>query len=347
MTLTKEEYTNLILENQDKLKKVIRKKVSNTSDAEDVFQETILAIFQNTGSFQEDAEFMPWAATIARNKSIDFLRQKSRNSWSSLVEQVESADDETRESLFDQFVSRVQAEEVAPEEVEKVAANILNLRNQNVTLTPEQAESVISLSLYAPDSAVSFEWDSMWEMTGALPKRRFPPRRRKPIDPDRLKALGERLKIAFESDDKMNEIFVVSPEIRKLIRFRLEDGLKVAIDMGVKEAIDAGKFEQLARDLGRLEQQKMLIWQKDLAHEMKIRMERRHKELENIHELTKLGHLEKMKEFHALRRLESLESLKQLEALGFVPNFDSDSIRIVIEKSVKEAIKQAEMQDDQ
>ena len=38
-------------------------------------------------------------------------------------------------NLFDQFAKKVEAKEIDPDDVEQIAANILNLRNQNATLT--------------------------------------------------------------------------------------------------------------------------------------------------------------------------------------------------------------------
>ena len=48
------------------------------TDAEDVMQETLLAIHLKRQSWDEDAPFGPWLRAIARHKMIDTLRRRGR-----------------------------------------------------------------------------------------------------------------------------------------------------------------------------------------------------------------------------------------------------------------------------
>ncbi len=48
------------------------------TDAEDVVQETLLAIHLKRQSWDEDAPFGPWLRAIARHKMIDALRKRGR-----------------------------------------------------------------------------------------------------------------------------------------------------------------------------------------------------------------------------------------------------------------------------
>jgi RNA polymerase sigma-70 factor, ECF subfamily len=48
------------------------------TDAEDVVQETLLAIHLKRQSWDEDAPFGPWLRTIAHHKMIDVLRRRGR-----------------------------------------------------------------------------------------------------------------------------------------------------------------------------------------------------------------------------------------------------------------------------
>jgi RNA polymerase sigma-70 factor (ECF subfamily) len=52
--------------------------VHSLADAEDVFQQTSLALWQNFDQFQPDSDFGAWAATIARHRILNFLRTKRR-----------------------------------------------------------------------------------------------------------------------------------------------------------------------------------------------------------------------------------------------------------------------------
>ena len=48
------------------------------TDAEDVVQETLLAIHLKRGSWDQDASLGPWLRAIARHKMIDALRRRGR-----------------------------------------------------------------------------------------------------------------------------------------------------------------------------------------------------------------------------------------------------------------------------
>jgi RNA polymerase sigma-70 factor (ECF subfamily) len=50
-----------------------------TSDAEDIVQETLLAIHLKRHTWREDEPLMPWIRAIARNKLVDALRRRGRS----------------------------------------------------------------------------------------------------------------------------------------------------------------------------------------------------------------------------------------------------------------------------
>jgi RNA polymerase sigma-70 factor, ECF subfamily len=52
----------------------------NTGDAEDIVQETLLAIHLKRQTWRQDEPLMPWVRAIARNKLIDALRRRGRAS---------------------------------------------------------------------------------------------------------------------------------------------------------------------------------------------------------------------------------------------------------------------------
>ncbi len=52
--------------------------VHNANDAEDLLQETATILLEKFDQFEEGTSFGAWAITIARNKSLEFLR-KNRN----------------------------------------------------------------------------------------------------------------------------------------------------------------------------------------------------------------------------------------------------------------------------
>jgi RNA polymerase sigma-70 factor, ECF subfamily len=52
--------------------------VHNSSDAEDLLQETATVLLENFEQFQEGTSFGAWAIAIAKNKSLEFLRKNKK-----------------------------------------------------------------------------------------------------------------------------------------------------------------------------------------------------------------------------------------------------------------------------
>ena len=48
----------------------------NTQDTEDIIAETMLSVWRNAKKLKEDMNFKSYLATIARNKTIDYVRKK-------------------------------------------------------------------------------------------------------------------------------------------------------------------------------------------------------------------------------------------------------------------------------
>jgi RNA polymerase sigma-70 factor, ECF subfamily len=50
----------------------------NHQDAQDVFQQTSLILWEKFDEFQPDTNFLTWACTVARFKALDFQKQQRR-----------------------------------------------------------------------------------------------------------------------------------------------------------------------------------------------------------------------------------------------------------------------------
>ena len=55
---------------------VISRRIWDQTDAEDIAQETITAVYKNIESYDPKRTIKAWVATIAKNKTIDFFRNK-------------------------------------------------------------------------------------------------------------------------------------------------------------------------------------------------------------------------------------------------------------------------------
>lgn len=74
---TKQEFTKLLTkETRLRLRRFIRLRVDDPKEAEEIFQETLLAAWEGFGSFRGKAAFSTWLGAIARHEIGDFYRKK-------------------------------------------------------------------------------------------------------------------------------------------------------------------------------------------------------------------------------------------------------------------------------
>jgi RNA polymerase sigma-70 factor (ECF subfamily) len=60
------------------VRRALARAVAPEADAEDIVQEILLAIHLKRQTWMSDAPVAPWVFTIARHKTIDFLRRRGR-----------------------------------------------------------------------------------------------------------------------------------------------------------------------------------------------------------------------------------------------------------------------------
>jgi RNA polymerase sigma-70 factor (ECF subfamily) len=64
---------------QSRLRGYILASLGNYADTADVLQRTNLILWKKAGEFRRDADFLPWALTIARYEILSFLRDSQRD----------------------------------------------------------------------------------------------------------------------------------------------------------------------------------------------------------------------------------------------------------------------------
>jgi len=231
------------------------------------------------------------------------------------------------QELYDRFLQKAKQGKVEPKQVEYIAANIMNLSNAETEITPKQAEAILQLSLSSPKKIQRIGEDTPEPI---MDEPYFSSKERN--------SLGERIKTLHEFNNDMKSYlkdYTVKQEKRQSqIKYRIEQDLKIAIDTDLKAEFDRKKFKRMAKELKQLEKERILEWKENFAEELEQEMENLRRELESLKELTELSQLEALKE---LESLESLKSLEKLESLEFMPVIDADSIRAIVEQSLKAA----------
>jgi len=68
-----------IVENlQEKVRNTCFRYVNNVEDSDDIAQEVFIQVYESMPQFREEAQISTWVYRIAVNKSLDFLRSKTR-----------------------------------------------------------------------------------------------------------------------------------------------------------------------------------------------------------------------------------------------------------------------------
>jgi RNA polymerase sigma-70 factor, ECF subfamily len=121
----------------------------SVADAEDVVQETLLAIHLKRQTWQQDAPIGPWVRAIARNKLVDALRRRGRRGREIDIDDVSdvlAAPEEDR-SVVNDVVKHLHA--LAPGQrnvVQAVAVDGISIRETAQKLT--MSEGAVRVALH-------------------------------------------------------------------------------------------------------------------------------------------------------------------------------------------------------
>jgi RNA polymerase sigma-70 factor (ECF subfamily) len=77
-TRISQEFVGLLLQVQPRIYAYIRAQIPIRADAEDVYQETVMALWSDFATFQPGGSFLAWAYGFARNKVLHYQRRSAR-----------------------------------------------------------------------------------------------------------------------------------------------------------------------------------------------------------------------------------------------------------------------------
>jgi archaellum biogenesis ATPase FlaH len=160
-------------------------------------------------------------------------------------------------SVYEEFREKVRDKKIRPENVEKMAAAIINLSNSKDTLSADEAEALIEI---ASVSIIS------------TPQPKFNRLESSAEDWDKL---NERLESVHDLDKKLREHRVIIDTIPEM-NYRVDENLNVIIDSRVRASME--KEEVMLH----LEEQKRVFWIDNMAESLKNDLEKIEVELEAI-----------------------------------------------------------------
>jgi hypothetical protein len=230
----------------------------------------------------------------------------------------ESSEKRTLQSFFDDFKKQVENQEVTPDQVERVAAGILNISNLKDSISVAEAKAVLRLGESMPDSQMRRRPD-----VGAVRSKRSASRESEV----RWRDLGERLESIYKLDQKIK---AMPDSIKPLYRF--DGNLNIVIDDQARTLLHQKEFQMMSKEIQELEKEKALIWRENVSNELdNIRLQLRI--LRENHELARIKNFEKIVLFDPTIDLDSLRNI----SVGI----NIDSLNIIVEKEL-DRIKAAE-----
>lgn len=226
-----------------------------------------------------------------------------------------SAREDDRDDIARQFAlfqERVERDEVSPEMVEAVAANVLNLKARGAVITPEEAE----LMLFA-------------EPVEPLPSPATPPGRsvytvRSPSGkPASGRELEERLTFMFQLADAVQ---VQGDSASYHFHFAQDEhGIHVVMDPNAASKLVSGTAKPLFEDM---EQKEWVKWQDNLARDQARAEARMKAQVERLSRFESA--MAGAPEPPAVRALERWSSAQKLAMLGATANMDTSLVNLEI-----------------
>lgn len=279
------------------------------------------------------AASLSWFFSKVRQTGVENYLGLLGNSLFAMV--PEGKDKDQLKKKYGQFLADVAERKVPPEQVEQIAASILNLSNASQGLTAAQAETLLFLTEMplefgkgtavvvtpAPPAlpgAVSVEGDSavppMPPLVAALPAQSAP---------EKWEAMQERIKMMYEFNYRLKgELAGLTPHpaaVQRLMHFSLAPDMKitVVVNDSLKQALLKRKQLAIAKELERLEKEKRLVWQQNFSTQLRLDQERLKHELQRLRELQRLGEPEAMKALSSLHSLENLSPKSAADSADF------------------------------
>ncbi len=250
-----------------------------------------------------------------------------------------ATNDDSRERIveaFDRFSDRVAKQELSPEQIELVAANVLNLSAKGESITPEEAEFMLYMDASdALPSPLFTEADK--GILYAEPAPITPIAPQTPISPILVTADFEALGSRLEAMVKFAETVEVAPaEAGRHFRFASDaNGIHVVIDPKLGDLVESPSYRPMARDL---DERKMVRWNDHLADEMDReirRFDRRRERLARA-QISAAGNAAQVE------RLGELVRIQRLGAIGVTVSMDSTAMNQEIELMIMEAMSGVE-----
>lgn len=160
---------------------------------------------------------------------------------------------------YQEFTEKADANEIATKDIEKVAANILNITTHDTLVSAETAMNALAViredtitrpaPINEPRKIISIpKWPRRKQTDDMLLKRRLLAKKLQ-----QLQKFKRQLDIACKMDSSLDSL-------RTQVVFLADSGLKAALSAKFKDALNPHQSLEIKRQIEQLEKDKMLEW---------------------------------------------------------------------------------------
>ncbi|NIR51935.1 hypothetical protein GWO43_25495 [candidate division KSB1 bacterium] len=225
----------------------------------------------------------------------------------------EDADSKRVQERWQEISEKATKGEIQPEQLERLAAGILNASNLERDITVQELDRFFALTLN-PVSP---------KTTDAL---RLTEKPLTAVRPQKFEQLGKNLQAVCEFNRKIKNSCSEDPVRREVLirnlRYNHDNGIRVSGDIELKKKFDHKKYAALAKEINELEKKNLIEWQHNFDMECDKQNQRLKLQLDSLRmvitsESVQIGESFKIivGEKVSLKALEELEKLQQWHAI--------------------------------
>jgi hypothetical protein len=230
----------------------------------------------------------------------------------------ESSEKRTLEKMFSNFQEQVQEKQVTPEQVEEVAAGIMNITNISDTVSVAEAEALLGTVVVSPK-----ELNEKIELrVETVPRAKAEPA----SEAKKWDDLQDRLKSVYVFNERLKRR---SKEraARERYMYHVDKGLRIIADSEVRPGITKDANRQLHEELIKLEKHNIVIWRENLKKEIEEKakmVEEKLKELQESRNLKNYATIKVLQQLHFTEKMKGLDSI----VINALMKLDSTQLRI-------------------
>lgn len=257
--------------------------------------------------------------------AIEYSLNKLGDTFFSLI--TESPEKEEMRKKYDAFVQRSIKGEVDQEQIEYVAANMLNASNSQKRIKPELAASIVETT----ESA-----DKDKDIADADQDLKNKP----DLELSERKTIGEKLSKILDFNDKVRQSYA-NGDISEKVFYRFDEGIEINIDEELKILLE--EAQQTSDIIKEFQKREDFTWVKDLSQNLKLEQAKIAEEIKNFEKLENLENLKELENFKFdFKYFLKDGKFKQFYfndtsfVMPHIPQVNIDSILKSVEQSLKE-----------